>query len=70
MKIKPSRLISGDEVRNAIIGPQGKAVVSIPIRTAVVPQAHKGVNAPKRTLAIIETFFLLESPFANFSELI
>jgi hypothetical protein len=68
MKINPSGLISGDEVRNAMIGPQGKAVVSIPINTAVVPQAHKGVKAPKRTLAIMDTFFLLNNTLVNLSE--
>ena len=65
----PSGLINGEEVKNAIIGLHGSVVVSIPIITAVVPQAHKGVNAPKITLANIEIFFLLTSNVLNLSEL-
>jgi hypothetical protein len=50
-----SGLIKGDEVRNAMMGPQGNAVVSIDTITAMVPQAQNGVNAPKATLPVIET---------------
>ena len=55
---KPSGLIRGDEVRKAMIGPQGRVVVSIPTMTAIVPHAQKGVNAPINTLARMETFDL------------
>ena len=58
IRMNPSGLISGEDVRKAIIGPQGSVVVSIPIKTAVVPQAQKGVNAPVRTLANMDTFDL------------
>jgi hypothetical protein len=64
---KPSGLISGEDVKKAIIGPQGKAVVSIPRITAEVPQAQKGVNAPNNTLATIETFFLFISSLLSLS---
>src|SRR5512138_2260135 len=57
--INPSGLISGDEVRNAMTGPHGSVVESIPSTTAVVPQAQNGVNAPTATLARIETLVLL-----------
>ncbi len=40
---KPSGLISGEEVKKAMMGPQGRVVVSIPTITAIVPQAQKGV---------------------------
>lgn len=40
----------------AIMGPHGSTVVSIEIMIAMVPQAQKGVNAPKATLPNIDTF--------------
>ena len=67
IKTNPSGLINGDEVRNAIIGPQGSVVVSIPMSTAVVPQAQSGVNAPNATLAMIDNFFLRNNTLLNFS---
>src|SRR5690242_15355973 len=52
---KPSGLISGEDVRKAITGPQGSAVASIDITTAIVPHAQNGVNAPKATVAGMDT---------------
>ena len=54
--IKVSGLIRGEDVKKAITGPQGSAVLSNPITTAIVPQAQSGVNAPKNTLVPIDTF--------------
>ena len=65
--MNPSGLIKGDDVRNAIIGPQGRAAVSIETITAMVPQAQKGVNAPKATLPVIDTPAFFISIFLSFS---
>jgi len=65
--IKPLGLINGEEVRKAIIGPQGKVVVSIPKITAIVPQAQSGVNAPTATLAKIETLVFRSNVCLSFS---
>ena len=51
---KTSGLIKGDDTKNAIIGPQGREVITMEITTAIVPQAHKGVKVPKATLPQIE----------------
>ena len=50
-RINVSGLISGDETRNDIIAPSGKALLSSEITTAMVPQAHSGVSAAISTLA-------------------
>ena len=65
--IKPSGLISGDEVRNAIIGPQGNVVVNMPRITAIVPHAQSGVNAPSATLPHIDAFVLRINARLSFS---
>jgi hypothetical protein len=66
INMNPSGLIKGDDVRNAIIGPQGRVVVSIETITAMVPQAQKGVNAPKATLPVIDTPAFFISTFLSF----
>jgi hypothetical protein len=68
IKKKPSGLINGEDVKNAMIGLHGRVVVNIPIRTAVVPQAHNGVNAPNNTLAKMDIFFLRKSNLLSLSE--
>src|SRR5512136_277841 len=66
--INPSGLINGEEVRKAIIGPQGNVVVSIPRITAIVPHAQSGVKAPTATLAQIETLGFRSKACLSFSE--
>ena len=66
-RTNPSGLMSGEDVRNAMTGPHGSAVVSMPMMTPIVPHAHKGVKAPKRTLAHIEILGLLSRVFFSFS---
>jgi hypothetical protein len=47
-------LVSGEDIRNAITGPQGIAETNIDKSTAIVPQAHSGVSAPNATAPGIE----------------
>ena len=69
ISMNPSGLMIGEDVRKAMIGPQGSVVVSIPMMTAVVPQAQKGVKAPIRTLAKMEIFDLFRRSLLSFSVL-
>jgi hypothetical protein len=66
-KTKTSGLIRGEETRNAIIGPQGKAVTTIEIITAIVPQAHKRVKVANPTLPHKEKPDLLIKKFLTLS---
>ncbi|MPN16368.1 hypothetical protein SDC9_163707 [bioreactor metagenome] len=65
--INSDGLVSGEEIKNAITGPQGIADANIANKTAIVPQAQSGVKDPKATAPGIDTPDFFVSIFLNFS---
>ncbi|MPM74490.1 hypothetical protein SDC9_121478 [bioreactor metagenome] len=61
-------LVRGEDTKNAITGPQGIADANMANKTAIVPQAQRGVKDPNKTAPGIDTLDFFISIFLSFSE--